>query len=270
MNDQYTRFWQFVKLRQNAYWKHEQNGNPPYSDDPVIGQYRFCNVYREIDRGTKWFQMNRPQDGPELLWASLIYRQFNKIATFTTFGRLPKYHDKKIFLRYVLKMKTAGVTVFTGRHQCIGLSKVIKMSDWLTSIRLNNLYKNVINANNLPNIIAILRKIPGVGRFFSWQIICDLMESNELSSSIMSQADEWVYLGPGAIAGCRLIDVETNYLETAKMLRDSQPTDDSLIPPPEALGRFSLKNIEHALCEYARYVRASDTNKSIRLERYNR
>ena len=106
--------------------------------------------------------------------------------------------------------------------------------------------------------------------FAAWQVTCDLLESGCVGPEAEATAESWALLGPGALAGAALADGQfktlrpTDALDVALALRDAQPAD--LEPPPEAPGRFSLKNVEHALCEYARWVRASDPARCAGLE----
>ena len=49
---------------------------------------------------------------------------------------------------------------------------------------------------------SVILKIPNVGDFFSWQILCDLLESKILG---LNTDDQWACLGPGAKNGLRRI-----------------------------------------------------------------
>ncbi len=53
----------------------------PWSEDPIFQEWRFCNVFREHDRTTKWFHYNIRA---ELTWktalkGTLIFRWFNRV-----------------------------------------------------------------------------------------------------------------------------------------------------------------------------------------------
>lgn len=55
-----------------------------WTQDPILRQYRFCNVYRELDRTTQWFRTNVRdplRDTPEVLLATVLFRWFNRIET---------------------------------------------------------------------------------------------------------------------------------------------------------------------------------------------
>jgi len=308
-----VKFWEFVALRQAAYWRRERGPGPPYSDDPALARYHFCNVYREADRGTLWYQANRtmPHDESDLgvlsheLWQSVSYRLLNRVATFEAYGGLPERGGEERWLNYVAARMAAGERAFTGRHQCRGYSRYYATVCWLRDGGLGQVTEALLDAETLEAACAIVRKIPGCGAFFSWQVLCDLLESGRGGrfEAVRDFPDlhTWVMLGPGAVAGARLVTLlppsqlslpddlideltwaadqrtgprqlnRKECLVVARMLQETQEeclkmADAELVPPPQAPGRMSLKNVEHALCEYARYVRASDPATSAGLE----
>jgi hypothetical protein len=36
--------------------KEESNLPPPWTDDPILQEFKFCQVFREDDRTTRWFR----------------------------------------------------------------------------------------------------------------------------------------------------------------------------------------------------------------------
>lgn len=75
----YARERQSILLRRRA-------GLPrsAWTQDPILQQYRFCNVYREDDRTTEWFRTNVRdplRNQPEVLLATVLFRWFNRIST---------------------------------------------------------------------------------------------------------------------------------------------------------------------------------------------
>lgn len=47
-----TEIETFITERMNIWEKKTQESKPPYTKDPILSQYRFCNIYRELDRQT--------------------------------------------------------------------------------------------------------------------------------------------------------------------------------------------------------------------------
>lgn len=298
-------FWRFVALRQAAYWRRERGQGPPYSDDPAIARYHFCNVYREADRGTRWFQSHRtpsPDDSPvglisHEIWQSVVYRLVNRISTFEAYGRIPQFEEGDAWLQFLIDRMGAGEKIFTGRHLNRGYAYYAATVSYLEDSGLFDVSCAVLDAGSLEAVCRQLTTIPNVGRFFAWQVTCDLVESDALPR--YSDSDTWAMLGPGAVNGARLVDLshldgKTQFSESlraemvwplaathahsareclwvARMLQEDQArcleeVGMELVPPPEAPGPMSLKNVEHALCEYARYVRASNPANAAGLE----
>jgi hypothetical protein len=75
----YARARHAIHLRRTA-------GRPrsEWTSDPVLAAYRFCNIFRELDRTTIWFRDNVREgirDRPEVLLATVLFRWFNRITT---------------------------------------------------------------------------------------------------------------------------------------------------------------------------------------------
>ena len=257
-------FWEFVVARQAAYWRRERGDGPPYSDDPVLAKFHFCNVYREADRGTRWFQAHRRRRGARglglefALWDSVTYRLVNRVATFEAFGGIPAALEIPRFLRFLRAEMRAGAPVFTGRHFVKGV-EMYERSLRHFDERLEETAATVRRAGSLRDAARELQAAPGVGPFFSWQILCDLLECRVLPEHLVVDSRTWALLGPGALRGAALVDPGAPALDVARSLVLSQPTDGSLVPPPEAPGPMSLKNVEHSACEFARYARARES-----------
>ena len=47
----YDTFWHFAAERQNVFFRKLKGTKFPWTEDPIIAQYRFTNVYRASDRG---------------------------------------------------------------------------------------------------------------------------------------------------------------------------------------------------------------------------
>ncbi|GMH64686.1 hypothetical protein TrRE_jg6842 [Triparma retinervis] len=94
--------------------KVARNRNQPqawgWSKDPVMNRYVWCNAYRELDRGTRYFrgQIKRSLSVDvkaaqalnvepkkhrlrSVLWSAFIYRRANNIDTWMALGGLPAY-----------------------------------------------------------------------------------------------------------------------------------------------------------------------------------
>lgn len=77
-------FFAFARERHSIYLRRKAGQPPPWTEDPILQQYRFTNVYRELDATTVWFRehVRDPlRDKPEVLLATVVFRLFNRITT---------------------------------------------------------------------------------------------------------------------------------------------------------------------------------------------
>ena len=104
----------------------------------------------------------------------------------------------------------------------------------------------------------MIQSVFNVGPFFAWQVTCDLMECGCLPNCT---ENDFAKLGKGAVKGIRLIfgnkcSTEVQQVEAAMILREVQNHvfDDLGVQFPCFRGKeLTLKNIEHALCEFNKY-----------------
>ena len=63
----------WIKERESIRIRKESNAPYPWTDDPILRDYRFCCVRREDDRVTKWIDANvrRPFQNNPNLWLML-------------------------------------------------------------------------------------------------------------------------------------------------------------------------------------------------------
>lgn len=78
------RFFAYARERHLIYLKRRAGLPRPWTQDPVMSQYRITNVFRELDKTTAWFRENvrdPMRDRPEVLLATVLFRWFNTIRT---------------------------------------------------------------------------------------------------------------------------------------------------------------------------------------------
>lgn len=79
-------FYFFISDRHNIYKKKNiLELPPPWSDNQILKEFKFTNVFRDLDPGTKYVIESiipKVQDIQDLIFNAIIYRLYNKIATF--------------------------------------------------------------------------------------------------------------------------------------------------------------------------------------------
>lgn len=83
----YNTYWYFAAERQNAFYKKIKGGQPPYSDDLILQQYKFCNVYRACDRVSQYLIKtviyDKPYSDLDTLFRIFLFRLLNKTKTWS-------------------------------------------------------------------------------------------------------------------------------------------------------------------------------------------
>eukprot|EP00092_Neocalanus_flemingeri_P084672 GFUD01106408.1.p1 GENE.GFUD01106408.1~~GFUD01106408.1.p1 ORF type:complete len:668 (-),score=190.18 GFUD01106408.1:9-1907(-) len=280
--DAVAAFLRFIHERQSI-WLKKNRGIMPMTKNKVMSSKWFTNMYRELDRGTTYFrqciirtvlkdvQISKSVIKESLvvkvLFRSIIYRLINRVETFMDYGGLPDLDDFPKFLNFLAKKKSSDVVIFTAAHQNMGYDRLMKTFDFVKK-NVKSLASKIVAAAKqkmIKKCQEVLLKIPNVGAFFAWQILCDLLECRILGSCTDNQ---WACLGPGAKNGLRrLFPLATTKgeLKYTRLLRDlCSPTGSQSgfvalgLKFPAFLNKpLSLKNVEHALCEYDKYFRSA-------------
>lgn len=78
------QFFRYARARHEIYLRRAA-GRPreEWTKDPILQQYRFTNVFRELDRTTAWFRehvRDPMRNDPKVLLATVVFRLLNRIS----------------------------------------------------------------------------------------------------------------------------------------------------------------------------------------------
>jgi hypothetical protein len=272
-------FWQFIVERQNIWYKRfVLKEQWPWTADEALQTVFFTNVYRELDKGTIYLMDNIIDRGtPEQeLFEILLYRQFNNRDTYQLLrdsGReFGDFEDWKRW-RNVLRIdKTLGASPFTKAHMTSGVKHggfLDKLSNicWLLNklwTQKEEIYEKVMSAKSLEDQCRRVQSLDGFGPFLAYEVVTDLGYSPRLKKF---SEDDWANPGPGCRRGidalCKagVLSSPVTYLDVIKALRWNQKEffrEFGIKFPNVAYlegKELSLRNIEHSLCEFSKYLR---------------
>lgn len=177
-------------------------------------------------------------------------------------------HQNKEYLAFLTKAMDRGVKLFTGAHLNMGLERYKSTMQEVVRNLTKQLVDPIVTAHDeldasghdaLQECYRTINSICNVGPFFAWQVTCDLLECRCLPNC---HEDDFAKLGKGAVKGLGIMAntavTNKNELELIQQLQKRQ--DDVFcnclgVRFPRFAGRaLSLKNIEHALCEFSKYT----------------
>jgi nuclear transport factor 2 (NTF2) superfamily protein len=86
--EELNRYCYWQRERESIRIKKESGDVPgPWTDDKILQDFKFCQVFREDDRTTRWFRSHireNLRNDEDVLMATIIFRWFNLIETGRT------------------------------------------------------------------------------------------------------------------------------------------------------------------------------------------
>ena len=264
-----AEFFLFVLERQYMYERRKRGDPAPWSMSTVLQRNHWCNNYRELDRGTAYFRshvltyragLTKPQLLRRVLFDSYLYRQINRVETFAVTG-FPLENSIELFIQKLDEILKGGKPVFTAAHQTTHVKRLqqrlndVTIRDPNSNNLLDNVFEDILKSVGKASIVNALKQLPGVSHFTAWQILCDLQECHCVA---IDDSDNFCELGPGAQGGLKKIfgRVAIPTLKLAQLLVDKhqQVYDHLGVQFPFWRGRaLTMKEIEHALCEFQKF-----------------
>ena len=271
-----------AELDRYCYWQTERESirikkesavlSPPWTDDPILQEFKFCQVFREDDRTTRWFRthIREPMRNEEdVLMATIIFRWFNLIETGRTLidhNLLRKWNRKKAIYEitkqpkwitgaYIIKTPN-GMDKVTGVAECV--SHIWKAKEVILSKLHENLAKG---ESSLEATWLILRDYPYMGPFMAYEVVTDLRHTYllENANDIMT----WANAGPGAMRGLnRLTGRPLDYCRKShpwcEEMQDLFEQVKKILAPSIIFrngANYEMREIEGGLCEFDKYSR---------------
>jgi hypothetical protein len=211
----YSLYWYLASERQRIFEQRLAGKVGPWTSDPILQQYKFCNVFRAADRVSQYLirhviYSNEPCTPDDKLFQIVAFRMFSKEATWDALrkylGRSPIVSDlADNTLTHALEYaKTELGGLYTGAFILCANNAYGQPAKHLNHVELfrhmfltDNLGKTLLAAPSLREIYELLHAYPLMGDFMSYQIAIDL----NYSDLINFDEDDFVKAGPGALRG---------------------------------------------------------------------
>jgi hypothetical protein len=273
-------FWWFINERQQIWYRRVVEGQQsPWTDDDILQEYRFTNVYRELDPGTQYVIQNILEvDAPQKdkIFNVMLYRLIGRLETheYLGFQSLNEFDADEFEKRLKHRRDNLGETVFTGAYMVSGynhmgssdkIENVAAIFDEITGD--STFFENVLTAGSLEDAYDLIRSQSGFGNFLSYQVIVDLLYPVDVydgDSLLPFKPDEWSTPGPGAQKGLKQLVTEFQGFDQLNVMRwlnqyQQQEFDrlglqfNFLETRKDAQLTLSLADIQNCLCEFYKY-----------------
>jgi len=277
------RIFAFAHERYMIYMRRQAGDRPPWTNDPILSGYRFCNIYREDDKVTVWIRenwRNPHSNDPELWFAMCVARILNLPESLEIVG-YPVPFNKTTFLRLLGRYYKTGGKIFNGAYMVSTAGTSVDNMDYLTKDsfhipKVAYLAHEVIEplwkarerlrpktGDTLNSYHMLLGSMQGFGSFMTAQVIADIKYHEPLR-----QASDWhtfAASGPGSKRGLNYVcgrnrkDVwkEDEFRLELGRLREK------LLPmfKAEQMPQPHAQDIQNCLCEYSKWHQANFEDK---------
>ncbi len=258
--------WSFIQMREAVRIGKEKGVPRPWTADPILSTYRFCNVHRENDRVTKELAPLIRSASPDAWFHCTIGRLLNNpgsVAEVVKPGNVT--WNMKGFVETLHKRRDRDHKIFNAAYivstNGIAMDKIL----YIASRVLDPLWKmrgavRPLPGDTLDVFHKRLMKFDGLGSFIAGQIVGDL----KFCAGYLNNAPDWwtwAASGPGSRRGLnRVMDLpkETSWdeMEWRSTLRELHVGINKKVGAQRAISKISAQDLQNCLCEFDKYERA--------------
>lgn len=257
-------FIEFIVERHAIFERRQRGDERPWTKDPILAEFRFCNVYRELDRVTMWIAKHWREPNkrdPNVFFAMAMSRLINKPETLAHIDD-PTTWSRAKFLRAGQKQREADDTIFGAAYIVSTAGYTMDKMEYLADFVLEPLWKKrekiaPKKGDTLQSFFNALQQCNGFGSFMAAQIVADMKYTPALET-----ADDWwtfASSGPGSKRGLNYVigrDPAASWQEHE--WRDCLAELDALVTPrikQEEMEPLHRQDLQNCLCEYSKYRR---------------
>lgn len=211
----YELYWQFAAERQ-AIFERRQAGQPaPWTNDPILAHYKFCNVFRATDRVSQFLinhviYTDQSRTSDDQLFQIIAFRFLSRESTWNRLiillGHAPLIEDLRTgaLEQALATLAAQPEPIYTNAFILCATDAYGRGKKHLNHIALfehmflhDDLGMRLRQATSLQHVYDLLHSYPLIGDFMAYQIAIDL----NYSSLINFSENDFTKAGPGALRG---------------------------------------------------------------------
>lgn len=197
----YDSYWRFAALRQDVFFNRYENKPYPWSQDPILNQFKFTNAYRASDRVSQYlitnviYNKDLPKSPKEALFRILLFKLFNKIETWEllkdNLGSLT-YEEYKFehYEKVLNAVMSAGKRIYSAAYIMPSASSYFgferKHSNHLKLVEKiinEDTHEVLMHTKTMQQAFEIIKSFPSIGDFLAYQLLIDINYSEILNFS---------------------------------------------------------------------------------------
>lgn len=267
-------YWELAAERQAIFERRLADRPAPWTEDPILAQYKFTNPWRASDRVSQFLIRNVIYEdlnieAEDLVVRIVLFRLFSRPHTWRALearlGPIRRATLDDPELEVVLEELRASGPIYTNAFILCATKAYGYDRKYLNHLALlrdmvgpGQLPQSIEAALSLVSVYAALAAFPLIGPFMAYQLAIDLNYSPLLDFS----EDEFTVPGPGAERGIRKVYPGARRADMPKlihrMVAEQDEASEALgLPAPRLLGRRPLRAIDcqNLFCELDKYAR---------------
>jgi hypothetical protein len=265
----FDEFVAFVKERHSIYLRREAEQKKPWTEDPILQQYRFCNIYRELDTVTVWIREHWREphaNDPDLWFAMIVARLINWPPSLEEGGYPAPWNSRRaILVRRLDTRQVRGEKIFTGAYMIhadrfAGGTKVGYLAERvLTPIWERRKEGEKIFTTSLAASHRWLTQFRDMGSFMAAQVVADVKYTPLLRDA--PDWNSWAAPGPGSVRGLNRVlrrDVRDKWSAEDWLGILNYLQHDLNQALPKKWTRLHAQDTQNCLCEFDKYQRVKN------------
>lgn len=250
--------WWWCAERERIRVAKEAGKPKPWTEDPVMLRWKFTNVFREADTGTRALREAEEAYADEpalLLFNAFWYRMFNR-REHAAILPVRRFRDLR---RHIEGVIARGEPALTNAHLTwpgfpgVGAAEsMLRVSERVWDVR-RTLASRIERSRSIEYAARALREFDGVGPFIAYEVATDLRWSILSDDPVDRMTWCNINRGGGSARGLMRLGLEPTVEAAIDLLR-RRPSGRSWLPN-RAPWPFEAREIEHSLCEFDKWER---------------
>ena len=270
-------YWRFAHERQRIFHRRARGDAPPWTDDAILAEHKFCNTYRASDRVSQFLirdviygSAGRDLAPEDVAFRIVFFRLFSKESTWraledatggVTLGNFapPRLADVLDHRRRRGPIYTAAFILCA--HDAFGQpskhrNHLALLEEMFVRRRIG---RDLARVRSLQEVYEMLRDLPLLGPFMAYQLAIDLNYSELLDFS----ENDFTQPGPGALRGLRKVFTDfggesPQHLILRTVDRQEEEFERLGLPFENLFGRrLHAIDCQSLYCEVDKYSRAA-------------
>ena len=270
----YDLYWYFANERQNIFIKKLNGDTPPWTNDPILKTYKFCNSYRVNDRVSQYLLKNVIYNGKtykdeDMLFRIILFKLFNKESTWELLLKEFKditlsTFDMKEYSKVLTNAINNNIKIYNDAYiscatKAFGYDR--KHDNHLALLNkmfiIDKVQDKILKCTNMEQAFKIIKSYPLIGNFMAYQLITDINYSNIVDW----KEDEFTVAGPGSLRGIKKCFIDKENLSNEDIIRymynHQEEEFKRLNLDFKTIGnrKLQLIDIQNIFCELDKYCR---------------